>query len=197
MAKPDYTDILTQTSPPDPIVSLADAKEHLRVDHTDDDTLITTLCNAVTQLIDGETGLIGYSVSTQKWLLKTHNAWDYNAFGQVIISLPKTPVKEIMSIKWYNASNTLITETLSDWTLVANHDWAYITPNDGLIREEYYRPDSFQVEIQCGLQTIPETLIQAAKLALSVFYDNRGESGVELPQAFYTLVNLSRRGWVG
>lgn len=199
MAKPEHFhhQSIEQTSPPDPLITLVDAKEHLRVDHTDDDDLITTLCSAVTQLIDGESGLIGYAVGAQKWLYKAHDLWEYDIFGKPCVYLPKTPVKEIMSIKYYDVDNVLQTETLTDWTLHSNGDWAYISPNDGLTRYEYDRIDSFQVEFQSGLQVIPETIIHAAKLALSTFYDNRGESGAVLPEAFHILVNLSRRGWIG
>jgi uncharacterized phiE125 gp8 family phage protein len=50
----------------DPI-TLAQAKAHLRVDHSDDDTLIEALIAAATQYCDGPHGFLGRALIQQTW----------------------------------------------------------------------------------------------------------------------------------
>ena len=51
--------------PPQPIVSLADAKAFLRVDHQDDDTMITDLIMAAQSEFDGPNGRLGRAAGAQ------------------------------------------------------------------------------------------------------------------------------------
>lgn len=48
-------------------VSLAEAKKHLRVDATDEDTLIQAFIDAATGHLDGWTGVLGRALVTQTW----------------------------------------------------------------------------------------------------------------------------------
>lgn len=57
-----------QVTPPDEKpVSLEQVKEHLRVDHDDDDALIGTYIEAATSLFDGHSGILGRCIVTQTW----------------------------------------------------------------------------------------------------------------------------------
>lgn len=189
--------IYEQVSAAESIVTLSEAKAHLRVDFNDEDTLITSLCATATQILDGEGGLCGFSVATSRWILKGHDFSTLDQFGNVIYEIPKTPVKLVHSVKYYNASNTLITEDFANWTLIANGDFAYIKPNDGIERTEYERIDSFQIDFEAGSTIIPSEIKHAALLLIGALYDNRGQENVVIPDAVYRLLNLKRRGWVG
>lgn len=62
MARPVRT-----TPPSGQVVSVADAKKHLRVYHVDDDEMIATLVAAAEQELDGYAGLLGRCLLTQTW----------------------------------------------------------------------------------------------------------------------------------
>ena len=67
MARPfAYTPVRT-AAPAEAPVTLAEAKAHLRVDHADDDTLITALIQAATAHLDGWSGVLGRALITQTW----------------------------------------------------------------------------------------------------------------------------------
>lgn len=72
-------------------VSLAEAKAHLRVDHNDDDALITALIAAAVDHLDGWTGILGRCLVEQEW------RQDFDAFA-LCLPLPLGPVIEIVGV---------------------------------------------------------------------------------------------------
>jgi uncharacterized phiE125 gp8 family phage protein len=86
-----------QTSPPaiEP-VTLAEAKAHLRVTHTDDDAYISTLIKAARVSVEGRTGL---GLITQGWSLYLDD-WPETQE----IRLPLAPILDVLDIKvWSDA----------------------------------------------------------------------------------------------
>lgn len=55
------------TPPASPVVSLADLKAHLRVDHSDEDALIASLEAAAVSYLDGWGGVLGRCILAQTW----------------------------------------------------------------------------------------------------------------------------------
>lgn len=55
------------TPPVGPVVSLADLKAHLRVDHSDEDALITSLEAGAVAYLDGWGGILGRCIMAQTW----------------------------------------------------------------------------------------------------------------------------------
>ncbi len=56
------------TPPSDAVVSLSEAKEHLRISHDDEDGLIAGLIDAATVYLDGLDGVLGRALGPQTWL---------------------------------------------------------------------------------------------------------------------------------
>lgn len=86
MHRPVLIDAPTMTP-----VSLAETKVHLRVDHTDDDALITSFIEAAVDNLDGWTGILGRCLMEQTW------RQDFDAFGSCL-HLPLGPVISISSV---------------------------------------------------------------------------------------------------
>ena len=90
-------------------VSLGEAKLHLRVDGSDEDTLIDSLILTARQ----EAERLGWlSCCTQTWRLYL-TGWPA---GPVL--LPRHPIQSIVSVKWYDASDVQQTVSSTVYALV-------------------------------------------------------------------------------
>lgn len=83
-------------TPPEPLVSLPDAKAHLRVTESDEDGLIESYIAAASAWIDGPAGWLGRSIGLQTLELRT------NVFASCD-RLPYGPVISITSVKYVDA----------------------------------------------------------------------------------------------
>jgi len=191
---PDITK-LERVVAPESLLTLDEAKNHLHVDHNDDDALIQALISAASSQLDGTEGLCGHHLVTQTWKL-TFLPCNYD---RVEIELPN--VQAITEIKYYDSTNTLITADLAGWNLAANKDEAYIWPT-GNFPSVYYRWDAMQIKFTVGYgspENVPSEIKQAALLLIGHYYANReavGSVGSEIPLGVQALLSNRRRGWV-
>ncbi len=82
------------TAPTVEPISLVEAKAHLRVDHSDDNTLIGAYIQASRSYVDGKDGFLGRALVTQTWELVL------DEFPDAEIKIPLPPLQEIVSIKY-------------------------------------------------------------------------------------------------
>jgi uncharacterized phiE125 gp8 family phage protein len=69
-----YTSSPVRTvAPAADVVTLAEAKAHLRVEHGEEDTLITTYLQAAINRLDGFAGILGRCLITQSWRVDTYD----------------------------------------------------------------------------------------------------------------------------
>ncbi|MCC0809052.1 phage gp6-like head-tail connector protein [Methylobacterium sp. W2] len=78
--------------PPDPLITTAQAKKHLRVEHGDDDEYIADLVAVATGWLDGPEGWLGRALGLQTLELVTP-AWAWASDRR----LPLPPLVEIVS----------------------------------------------------------------------------------------------------
>jgi uncharacterized phiE125 gp8 family phage protein len=177
-------------APDETPVSLAEAKAHLRVEHTEEDALITMLINAATSHLDGLTGVLGRAIVTQAWRLTVPYA--ERPQGTDKVYLPVCSAIDLLSVKYYNAANAQITSTLSDWAFVADGWWAYVAPS-GMLQwpDMYDRPDTLQIEWRAGFgdaEDVPAAIKAAILLMVGDLYRNRetvtvGVTSTAIPMA--------------
>lgn len=82
-------------------ISLAEAKAHLRVDHTDEDDLVEALIRAAVDHLDGWAGILGRALEPQTWRLS--EARDVRLPRSGAVRLPLGPVVSITSITYLDA----------------------------------------------------------------------------------------------
>lgn len=179
-------------------LTLAQAKEHLRVVDFDDDNdyitgLITTARRTVEKatrraLWTGQTWQAGYA--------------DFGSFETVRgrLSVPKPPLTAISSVQYYDSSNTLQTVSASSYVkddsgsdrAILGFTSAFTVPT---LSCDYAAP--VRVNFTAGYAdagAMPDGLLQAMKYLIQHFYDNRSPVGInvnlnEMPISFQYLLN--------
>jgi len=158
------------TAPASEPVTTTEAKNHLRVDVTDDDTLIGSLITAAREYCEIYTG--------QSFIERTYRADLYDFADD--IWLPNGPVTAISSVKYYDTSSpqALTTWAASNYTLQRD----MVRRNDGVsfpsVGTQY---DNVQITYTAGwldqsspqAENIPQAVKQALLLMVSDLYENR------------------------
>jgi uncharacterized phiE125 gp8 family phage protein len=188
---------LTRTSDPanDP-VSLADAKNHLRVDISDDDTLISALITAAREHVEEATRR---ALITQTWRLSLDQ---FPADDE--IELPRPPLQSVSSIIYTDKDDTTSTLATSVYEvdtdgqpgrvkLAYGEDW----PSDTLAETNPVKI-TFVAGYGDNASDVPQRWQQAILLLVGHWYENReaivtgGGIPKELPLAVQSLIQMDR-----
>lgn len=173
------------TTPSVEPVTLAEVKQHLRVDTTDEDTLIATLITAAVDYVSGRNGYTGRVLVQQ--------TWDYylDAFPSGAIEIPLPPVQSVTSITYKDrdgASQTLATSVYSANT--TREPAQIVLKQDQAWPETYQSWDAVKIRFVAGYvptsadsptdfaSGVPAAIKAAILLTVADLYENR--SGQEL-----------------
>jgi len=173
-------------------LSLDDAKAHLRVDHDDEDDLITALAESACASIAENVGRI---LTDEQWEISIA-AVD----GDLV--LPLAPVQSVDAITYFDADDIEQTAPVTDFYFFADDDRAILRPKAGRSwPATIAREDAITITITVGMTMIPPGLIAAAKLLLGHWYDTRAAVNIgnitsELPLGVQYLCDQARRNWV-
>lgn len=194
--------ILTVSTPPaDDPVSLADMKAHLRIDHSDDDALISAYLEAVVSMLDGPQGKLKRAIMRQTWIQSQRGC---NGANVVWLELP--PVDAITAVEYYDDDFNLQSATLADFTTIDQNDgFKVVRPVPGKDWPDYTveRADSLRITFTTGAETVadvPPAIIHAIKLLTAHFYHN-AEATTDLrlrdiPFGIEALLEPYRSKWV-
>ena len=150
-------------------VSLVEAKAHLRVDVSDDDTLITAYITAATELAEQATGR---AIMPQTWQLTL------DAFPDAL-ALTRTPVASITSITYADTAGTVqtLSNTLYSLDNVDDHGSAYVVPAYGSAwpstRDQVNAVTCTFVAGWPAAANVPESIKAWVKLMVGAMYENR------------------------
>lgn len=171
------------------VLSLVNAKLFLRVDSSDEDSLITSIIDVAVEHVQDYTGqILGEADDIEIW------AEDWET-----LQIPIAPVRSIKSIQYYDESNTLR-------TLATNLYWMQegesVSPQ---IRFDLPLPDLYderthriKIVADVGFSSIPAPLVHAVRLLTSQYYDVRENFAVgtivsaEMPNGIKALMNQYR-----
>lgn len=176
-------------------VSLADAKEHCRVDDNDSDDYITDLIQAAASRLDGCSGILGRCLITQTWQMT------YDAFSSDL-KLP-FPVQSISSLKYYDQNNDEQTVATSDYELVkiGSQNFIRFISTYQFPTLYDYRTDRVSVLAVAGYGSnatdVPNELNHAIKMLVAHWYENRdavvpGMAAAPLPMGFDAIIEPFR-----
>lgn len=191
------------TAPTVEPVSLTEAKAHLRVDHTDEDTLIELLIKAARFYVDGEDGFLGRALVTQTWELVIDD------FPESEIKLPLPPLQEVVSIKYDDSAGVEQTIDSADywvddasepgWVVpVASAGWPTPLVAVNAVRIRYICGYSATADSPPDLTAnVPASIKAALLLTIGSFYANRetvvvGQTTAQLPWGVEQLLRQYR-----
>ena len=186
---------LTTAATTEPL-SLGEAREHLRVDHFDDDGVISGCILAARQHIENVTGL---ALATSAWMMTLDAFPDTNES----ILLFREPLQSVASVQYYNSAGTLTT-----WSSAEYEVDLYSTPPRLRVRDGYSWPSTkdvlsaVQINFVTGysnISTVPQPIMHAMRLLVGHFYENREATGAALsalPFAVDALLAPYRTAWV-
>lgn len=149
-------------------VSLAEAKAHLRVDHDDQDDLISAQIRAATAWLDGWSGILGRALITQTW------RQDFAGFADRL-TLPVSPVIAIVSVSYCDVGNVVQTLDAGVYDLFTDTRGAYLTLRPGQSwPATFRRADAVSITFTAGYGAaadVPEPIRQAILLILQRLFD--------------------------
>ena len=179
------------TAPASEPITLAEAKEHLRVDFDEDDTLITSLIVAAREHLENS---IARRLVTQTWEVT------YPEFKDELI-LPETPLQSITSVTYLDSDGD--SQTLASTVYEAD-----TTTEPGLIRRTYLQTwpvtravwNAVVIRYVVGYGTasdVPQALKQAMYLHIGTMYEFResvmaGMNVATVPMAYESLISPYR-----
>lgn len=180
---------------PSAVITVDEAKSHLRVFHNDDDQYITSLVAAATGWADGKDGWLGRSIGQQTWDLAL------DAFPDGGIIIPLSPLISVTSVK-YNEAAAGVETTLVEGTdyLVDNYgDPGWVVPVDGVWPETKSVINAVKIRFVSGYATVPPSIKHALLLLVGHWYENREAASevklTEIPMAVDSLL-IPYRNWL-
>ncbi|KJS45238.1 MAG: hypothetical protein VR71_02155 [Roseovarius sp. BRH_c41] len=182
------------TAPTNDPVDLASAKQHCRVDHDDDDVLISSLITAAAQYLDRPSGILGRAVMSQVWRLEL-TGWPEN------LALPVEPVASVV-VTYTDANGAEQTldasaYTLSAWPSYAT-EWRFVRDAVRPVLHDSPYPVKFTITAgYANAAAVPQPLKTAMLMLVAHWYRTRETvvmGGVnETPMAFDALIAPYRR----
>jgi uncharacterized phiE125 gp8 family phage protein len=149
-------------------VTLAEAKLHLRVDHTDEDTYIQTLIEAATGWAEEYTGR-AFSSSTWVKVLPEFPSEDE-------IILERAPLISVTSVVYRDEDNAAQTMAAADYQVdTRSEPGKIVLAKDTDWPDTYERIDAVAVTFTAGYSTVPAGVKQAILLMVGHMYAHREE----------------------
>lgn len=174
---------------PEPL-SLDRAKLHLRVDASDEDTLLNSLISAARSHLENACGT--------RFARRTGVALNCDAFAD-LARLPEAPVASVTSIAYVDTDGAPQTLSSNVYELRSDGVEAAIVLKAGQSWPATQEGSRITVTAVIGYTTPPEEIVLAMSMLVAHFYDNRsavvlGETAAEYPFAVNAMICNHRRG---
>ena len=172
-------------------ITLTEAKNFLRVDHSDDDTLISALITASRQMCEEYTRRILVTTTIDEYFDKfPMNRWE-NLSN--LIYLSRGPVASITSVKYVDEIGSEVTIMSDQYIIDTISEPARIQSTAGWFAAAgVVNKVIVRYVVGTDVSSIPKPLIQGMMLVISDLYDKRNDRVKALPTASEYLWNPYR-----
>ena len=195
------------TPPDDPVVSLADAKAHLRVFHDDDNAYIEALVAAAVGNLDGADGWLGRALAPQTWQFSV-DRFPYRVDLRTgRLAIPLAPLISVDAVEYMATDGT--TGALTGYRVfgVGSKQPGYIMPAvDTSWPSTKCEPEAVTVTFTAGYAesggeaAVPSGIKHAILLMVGHWFENREDVGdtkiAKIPMASEYLL-MPHRNWRG
>lgn len=182
---------LVRVTPSTPAITLAEAKSQCRIDHDDDDGLLTVLIAAAAAHAEKWTGT-AFEPAT----------WDLvlDRFPDAEVMIPLRPLASVEAVTFADADGVTQTVSPSDYVVdTASDDGWLVLPTGSSWPAALEAINSVRVRFTVGRGT-PSDARAAMLLMIGHWYANREASSEtkfeEIPLGAYALLNLHRQMFV-
>ena len=155
------------TGPSSEPITLAEAKLYLRVDDTTEDALITAIITAARRKFENDTY---HYLMPQTWELYLNQ----NEINAEQISINKSDITAISSVKYYDQSNTQQTLSTNDYqTAIQGRPYSIQLTT---VPQVYNRLEAMVIRFTLGYTNaaaVPEDIKTAIKTLIGTLYENR------------------------
>jgi len=152
------------------VLTLAEAKLHLRVDGSDEDSLIAGYIAAAENLCRAK---------TQRAIAQCTFQLALDSFPDSPIELQFPPLVSVQSIKYYDLDGVLQTIDPVDYFLDKVSEPCWVSPAYGLTWPETQdRINAVLVDYTAGYLTVPDDLKVWMLLAIGFLYQNRSTANI-------------------
>ena len=147
-------------------LALSAAKDYLRIEHNDDDDLITALITAARLHVEAATGRL---LITQSWRL-TLDVWPVDG----VVKLPLFPLNEITAVRVIAADGTPTSIDPDTLLIDAASTPARLYLPAPLVPGKALAGIEIDADVGYGAaEDVPAPLVQAIRLLLAHWYENR------------------------
>lgn len=176
------------SGPPAEPITLAEAKQFIRVEHDDDDDVVSALIVGSRIHLEARTRR---ALITQSWRL-TRDVWPEAGCLPVL----PVPVKTLDAVRVYKSDGTTQAIDVSAFTFDKSAAPARLAFTQGALPAPERPVAGIEVDVTCGYgdaADVPEALRQAIRLLVAHWYENRGLVAVGheiavLPQTVAALI---------
>ncbi len=189
------------TAPTVEPVTLAEVKEHLRLDHSDHDTMLENLIQASREWMEQV---------TSRALVQQTRAVLYRQWPDRHFVLPYPPIQSVSSVKYTDTNGTTSTFSADNYEVVTNREpgllilgYSKVWPSATLLHDSY----PIEIEYVCGYAVtedsppdyranVPESIKSAIKLDVELKYDRPPEKYSERLEAVRDMLLAPYRVWL-
>lgn len=192
--------IVTVSTPPAAApVSLSEAKAHLRVTWTDEDTIIQAYLDAAIAVLDGPTGWLGRAMCAQSW---QHVCARPDPYGRVWLTAQPNALSSVHYLD--PTTEESVEATLADFRIHSDGYHFAVVPKTGKAWPAYAnRSDALKLVFTTGYgdaSKVPTPIKQAILLLVGHWFKEREAATVvamrELPFGVQALLNTYKIGFV-